>query len=142
MLFPPQQLDGKLRVSHDRPAGGPKRSNWEVSFDFSKVPPGDEVDVIYRYQIVGHFQDEGEELRSLRFPIQAETAELSLWMLMPRGREHGEFGVVRFPTGTPEKIENVKVGTRYSAADSTILSFKLLGLKPGYTYELHWTYKK
>jgi hypothetical protein len=142
MVFPPQRLDGALRVSHDRPAGGPKRSNWEVAFDFGRVPPGEEADVIYKYQVVGHFQDEGEELRSLRFPVQAETAELSLWMLMPRGRDHGEFGVVRFPTRTPGKVEAVRVATRYAAEDSTILSFKLLGLGPGYTYELHWTYKK
>jgi hypothetical protein len=142
MVFPRQELEGRLRVSHDRAGGGQKHSHWEASFDFGRVPVGEEVDVVYKYQVVGSFQDEGEELRSLRFPIQAPTAELSLWILLPRGREHGEFGVIRFPTGTPEKVEGVKVATRYSAEDSSILSFKLLSLKPAYTYELRWGDKK
>lgn len=34
----------------------------------------------------------------------------------------------------------MNVVTRYLAQDYSILAFKLLALKPGYTYELTWFY--
>ena len=75
------------------------------------------------------------------FPIHAETAELTTWILMPEGKEYRNFRIIRYETGKPEKAEAVKVVTEYLAEDSTILAFKLLSLKPGYTYEVSWTYR-
>jgi hypothetical protein len=77
----------------------------------------------------------------MSFVIYAETAELSVWVLMPEGRLYRGFRIVRFETGKPEKAEGVKVVTEYLAEDHTILAFKLLALKPGHTYELLWSYK-
>ena len=75
------------------------------------------------------------------FHIQAETAELTTWVLMPEGQEYRSFRIIRYPTGKPEEVEAVKVVTEYLAEDFTILAFKLLSLKPGYTYEVNWTYR-
>ena len=49
--------------------------------------------------------------------------------------------MIRYETGKPEATENVKLVTEYLADDSTILAFKLLALKPGYTYEITWFYR-
>ena len=38
-------------------------------------------------------------------------------------------------------MEPVKVVTEYLAEDSTILAYKLLSVKAGYTYEVTWFYK-
>jgi len=35
----------------------------------------------------------------------------------------------------------VKVVTEYLAEEFTIIAFKLLSLKSGYTYEVSWTYR-
>jgi hypothetical protein len=142
LVFPPQRLDGKLRVCHDRSVGNPRRAVWETSFDFSKVPPGEDVDLFCNYQLVGAFQELGDEPSALRFPIQAPKAELTMWLLMPHGREYERSSLIRYPTGTPTKVEAVKAVTEYFTGDATILSFKLLAPKMGYTYEVRWSYKR
>jgi predicted acylesterase/phospholipase RssA len=142
VVFPPQRVDGRLKVCQDRTVGGPRRAVWELSYDFTKVPPGEDVDLYCNYQLVGPYQDLGEEPGALRFPIQAAKAELTLWVLMPQGREYDRFSLIRYPTGSPAKVEAVKVATEYLASDYTILSFRLLAPKPGYTYEVRWSYKR
>jgi hypothetical protein len=49
--------------------------------------------------------------------------------------------LIRHETGKPETAENVKLVTEYLAEDFTILAFKLLALKAGYTYEITWFYR-
>jgi hypothetical protein len=73
--------------------------------------------------------------------VQAETAELSTWILMPRGREYENFRISRHETGKLGKAESVRLVSEYLAEDYTILAFKLLALKPGWTYEVSWIYK-
>lgn len=141
-MFPRQRLDAKLRVCPDRTVGGPRRAVWETAYDFAKVPPGEHVDLYCNYQLVGSFQELGDEPSALRFPIQAAKAELTMWLLMSRGREYERFHLIRYPTGMPAKVEMVNVTAEYLAEDTTILSFKLLALKPGFTYEVRWEFKR
>jgi hypothetical protein len=139
VLFPPQDLPGKLRVSHDRSR---KQSTWEASFDFSKAPSGDMQDVSYKYLLYGAFQDRSDEMLSLHFHAQAHTAELMMWILMPEGKEYRQYQLIRYPIEKPEKVEPFKVATEYLADDYSILAFKLLSVGPEYNYELHWRYKQ
>jgi hypothetical protein len=57
------------------------------------------------------------------------------------GKEYRDFHISRHETATPEKAETVHLVTKYLAEDSTILAFKLLALKPDWTYEISWVYK-
>jgi hypothetical protein len=65
--------------------------------------------------------------------MQADTAEVIRWFLMPRGKEYKDFRILRYPAGKPEKAEKVKVVTEYLAEDFTILAYKLMSTKAGYT---------
>ena len=78
---------------------------------------------------------------TLRFEPEAETAELTRWILMPEGREYKSHRLVRYETGKPETMELFKFASEYLAKNYKILAFKLLALKPGYTYELTWYYR-
>jgi hypothetical protein len=49
--------------------------------------------------------------------------------------------LIRYKFGKPETAENVNLVTEYLANDFTILAFKLLALKAGYTYEISWSYR-
>jgi hypothetical protein len=49
--------------------------------------------------------------------------------------------LIRYPIGKPDASEHVDLVTRFLADDNTILAFKLLALKPGYTYEMTWSYR-
>jgi hypothetical protein len=75
------------------------------------------------------------------FPIRADTAELTAWILMPEGKAYTSFRIVRYPMGKPDKVEPVKVVTEYLAEEYTIIAFKLLSLDAGYSYEVSWIYR-
>jgi hypothetical protein len=82
-----------------------------------------------------------ENSTTLTFDIQADTAEVTRWLLLPRGTEYRSFRIVRYKTGNPDTVEEVKIVTEYLAEDYTILAYKLLSVDAGYTYEVTWYYK-
>ncbi len=140
--FPPQPLEAKLRMSNDKTVTGQNNFVWEAAFDFQKVPAGEVAHLTYKYLSYGVFQGQGEDLTSLRFPIQAKTAELHMWILMPEGREYQKFQLIRYQTGKPEKTEAAKnLVADYLPEDSSFIAFKLVGLDADYTYEVRWLYK-
>ena len=140
--FPAQQLRPRL---YARPAGvspdGEKLTYWEVGVDFRAVPSDEAAEIIYEHISPGRFLREGVGSVTMAFDIEAETIELSRWLLMPEGKEYSRYQIIRYKMGNPEFPENVKVVTQYVSEDRTILAFKLLGLDPGYTYELTWFYR-
>ena len=74
-------------------------------------------------------------------PVHADTAELTTWILMPEGSEYRNFHITRHAPGKEDKVDAVRLTTEYLADDYTILAFRLLSLKAGYTYQVSWTYK-
>jgi hypothetical protein len=140
--FPPQELKPKL---YSREVTIPGRAEnlrrFEVAAGFDKVPIGESVDIIYEHLSPGLFLQSGIESTTLSFDVEAETVELSRWLLMPQGREYRSFEMVRYPTGNPKAVESVTPVTEFRASDYSILAFKLLALHAGYTYELTWLYR-
>ena len=140
--FPAQQIAPKLYSQPvDAPAGGEKLIHYWVGADFQKVPGGESVDIMYEHMSPGFFLRSGIESTTLAFEVEAETIELTRWLLLPKGREYRNFQLIRYETGKPESTEKCNIVTEYLADDSTILAFKLLSLKGGYTYELTWYYR-
>ncbi len=140
--FPSQQLRPTLYSRKiESSASGEKLVHWEIGADFSKVPAGEMADLIYEHLSPGLFLRDGVGSTTLTFEVEAETAELSRWLMLPKGTEYRSFQLIRYPTGKPELSENVKPVTEYLADDFTILAFKLLSLKAGYTYEITWFYR-
>ena len=140
--FPSQLLTPTLHSrSVEAFPGGERQVHWEVHGDFTKVPPGESVDIIYEHMSPGLFVREGNGVATLAFDVEVETVELTRWLLLPEGKRFRDYRLIRYETGKPESAEEVKVVTRYLAQDYSILAFKLLALKPGYTYELTWFYQ-
>jgi predicted acylesterase/phospholipase RssA len=140
--FPTQHLKPKLFSRNlETVRGSEKQVHWEVGADFLKVPPGDSVDIIYEHLSPGLFVREGPGSSTLAFDVEAETVELTRWLLLPQGTQYRTFQLIRYAMGKPGESENVNVVTRYLAEDYTILAFKLLSLEAGYTYEITWFYQ-
>ena len=140
--FPTQQLQPKLSMSRvEDVTRGQKEYRCAQSYDFQHVPAGEFVDLIVEYHSPGQYLQRGGNGTVLVFPIHADTAELTAWILMPEGKEYQSFRTIRYETGKPENVEAVKVVTEYLAEEFTIIAFKLLSLKSGYTYEVSWTYR-
>ena len=125
----------------ESPGPGEKECHWEVSYDFRKVLIGEFVDLIIEYHSGGGFLHQSGNSTNVPLNIRADTAEFTAWILMPQGKEYSNYRIIRYETGKREKVEEVNVVTEYLANDYTILAFKLLSLKGGYTYEVGWYYK-
>jgi predicted acylesterase/phospholipase RssA len=139
--FPPQRLHPRLSMMNVGSALDQNGARWQAEFDFKHVPDGEFVDLYFDYHSSGLYLQRGDNGTEIAVPLQAEVAELTMWILMPEGREYRSFGIVRQKTGEPEDAEDWKVVTEYLADDYSILAFKLLALKPGYTYVVSWLYK-
>jgi hypothetical protein len=140
--FPPQELQPQLFVHREEDgASGEKPRRFEMMVDFGEVAPGDLVEILEEHLSPGDFVHEHAASVTLRFEPEAETAELTRWILMPEGRQYKRHRLVRYETGKPETMEGFKFATEYLEKNYKILAFKLLALKPGYTYELTWYYK-
>jgi predicted acylesterase/phospholipase RssA len=140
--LPPQQLSGRVRRSTvANSAPDQAQCLWEVRFDFEKVPAGDYVDVILEHLSTGDYLRRGDVSTTLSFDVRAETAEMTRWILLPKGRDYRSYRIIRYKTGKPETAEPVKIVTEYLADDYTILAYKLLSVDAGYTHEVTWYYK-
>ncbi|WP_162820747.1 patatin-like phospholipase family protein [Microvirga calopogonii] len=140
--FPPQQLKPEL-YSRGLAGPGPDESlrHWEVGADFGKVPAGETADLIYEHRSPGLFLRTGIASTSLTFDIEADTVEMDAWLLLPRGREYRTFQLIRYPTAGRQPVESVTPVTEFRSNDFTILAFRLLALKAGYSYDLTWFYR-
>jgi predicted acylesterase/phospholipase RssA len=140
--FPPQRFQPRLRrMCVDNPKAQAKICQFEVSVDLSKAPTGQVVDVIYEHYSPGDFVQRGEISTTIAFRSEFEAAEVTRWILLPRGREYRSFEILRYETGKPTMAEVVKGFTEYLADDSSIIAYKMASVKAGYTFEVTWFYK-
>jgi hypothetical protein len=140
--FPPQELQPKLLVHREEDGStGAQYCRWEMSVDCKKVAPGDLVEILEENLSPGEFVRDNGGSATLTFEPLAKTAELTRWILMPEGSQYKSHRLMRHERGKPDTAEVFKFATEYLATNYSILAFKLLGLEPGYVYELTWYYK-
>lgn len=138
--FPPQRFQPKLkRMLGENPKE--QTCKFEVYVDLSKTPTGQIVDLIYEHSSPGLFVQRGGVSTSIAFDSQVDTAEVTRWFLLPRGREYQSFQILRYETGKPASAEVVKGLTEYLADDSSVIAYKMASVKAGYTFEVTWFYK-
>ena len=139
--FPSQLLPPRLLAHNLTAPDSAKLVKWFVQADFTKITPGESVDLVYEHESPGLFVRENNGAATLSFDVEVETVELTRWLLLPEATQFREYRLIRYETGKPETAEEVNAVTRYLSNDYTVLAFKLLALKPGYTYELTWFYR-
>jgi predicted acylesterase/phospholipase RssA len=140
--FPPQRFQPRLRrMLVESQNAHEKICQFEVSVDLSKVPTGHVVDVMYEHYSPGEFVQRGEVSTSIAFASEFDAAEVTRWILLPRGREYRSFEILRYKTGKPATAEAVKGFTEYLADDSSIIASKIASVKAGFTFEVTWLYK-
>lgn len=137
--FPPQELPAKVVKTL---LGDGKTYRWDAIFDLTKAPVGVPMDLLTEIQSPGIFLRGTESSTGMGFSIEAQTAELSQWVLMPSERQHGTFRYIRYKKDQPDTAEEKRFVTQYLAKDHSILAFKLLSLDPGYEHEISWQYEQ
>ena len=137
--FPPSQYQPRLRrVSMENLSTKKASSQFEVGVDLSKVPSGQVVDVTYENYSRGDFLRRGENSTTVAFHSDVDAVEFTRWFLLPRGEEYRSYQIVRYETGKPETTEVVKGHTDYMVDDRSIIAFKMVKVKAGYTFEVTW----
>lgn len=118
-----------------------KGFRWDAIFDFTKAPAGTPIDLIIELEAPGAFLRGTDLSTGMSFGIEAETAELTQWVLMPKGRDYKNCRYVFYKKDQPDTAQDGRFFTEYLAKDSSILAFKLLSLDPGYEHEIYWNYQ-
>jgi predicted acylesterase/phospholipase RssA len=140
--FPPQRFPPRLRRRLVGDANAQEKTcQFEVSVDLSKATTGQVVDVIYEHYSPGEFVQRGEVSTTITFPSESDAAEVTRWILLPRGREYRSFEVLRSELGKPTTADVVKGFTELLADDASIIAYKMSSVKGGYTFEVTWFYK-
>src|SRR3954454_1709154 len=93
--FPSQEVQPKLVRSIIEGADtGQKTARWQAIFDVQQVPNGDPVDLIVQDYSPGLYLRRSESCSIIPIHIYTPTAELTLWVLLPTGREYKSWRVV------------------------------------------------
>ena len=137
--FPTQELQGQARKTALEDG---KKFLWEAVFDFTRVPDGRPVEIIIESQGSGLFLRGGESTTGMVLDIDTPTAELSQWVLMPKGHDYQNYRYTYYKRDEPDTAKDGLFTTEYMSRDSTILAFRILALEPGYEHEIFWTYKE
>jgi hypothetical protein len=140
--IPPQELQATLFRSKLVETGpSDSKCRWQAVFDLSHMPLGEPVDLLVEYYSPGEYLQHNEGRTTLPVLISAPTAELTMWIMLPLGKEYRSWRVVKYRKQDLQSAQTVKVVTEYLADDFTILAFKMLALKADYNYEVQWFYK-
>lgn len=141
--FPPQKLSASLVKTPDMPGpNGTQIRSWGVAYDFSHVPQGHIVSIsAFDQSPAVDLQGETIGESHMSFELLTDTAELSMWILMPKGRAYHSWTVTRVLSQEPERVEQVEPIEDYLSVDSTIIGFQLASVKRGERYEVSWSYR-
>jgi len=144
--FPPQNLQPKLFKTPDAPGlmPGERTCIWGATYDFTGVPRGQIEELRTIAQSPGLSLGRTWTGGHLDFHILSDTAQLSMWILMPIGKNYVSWLLTRTHKevkGKPVEVEAVRPIQEFGATDLTIIGFQLVSLKPGDSYVVSWTYE-
>ena len=111
---------------------------WEIDLDFSRTPPGDDLDVLFVGSMPRDSMTDSPDAASFSFSVSTETAITQIWMLMPLDRDHKHFEIVRYPIGKFEQAQPVTPDSQVELPIGSIANFRLLNPEKNYRYECRW----
>jgi predicted acylesterase/phospholipase RssA len=139
--FPPSQFQPRLRRCVENSSTQKESCDYEVSFDLSKSPRDQIVDLIYEHYSSGILLQRRENSTTVAFHSDVDALELSRWFLLPQGEEYLSYQILRYETGKPGTAEIVTSFKDYMVDDPSIIAFKLALVKAGHTFEVTWLHK-
>ena len=141
--FPPQPIKASLLKTPDMPGpNGTKMCFWGVTYDFSHVPEGHTKAISALVESPGTSVERDTAGEShLGFEVITDTAELAMWILMPKDKTRNSYTVTRIVKEKQDRVEQVEPIQDFVSGDATIIGFQLASAKQGDRYEVSWTYR-
>ena len=139
--FPRQELQPKLRMAcaGKEPVQGGNDCRWEMSVDFTRIPAGESRDIIVESHTPGTFLERGMNSTRMAVDFPEQISQVEFWILLPR--EYRDWRIVRLMNDKDAAPQTIKPASEFQEIDYRILAFKLLSVKPWFTYEISWNYK-
>jgi predicted acylesterase/phospholipase RssA len=111
---------------------------FEIEFDLSKIPVRTVVDLAIEYS---DREPRPANWQALDFYVDADTALLSLWLLMPHDLPVKNFDVYRFSSGKEPVPEIIAPSQQIALMNGRIAAFSVASAKAGFIYEFRPTYQ-
>ncbi len=130
------RIPAVIRRSRDPAiANGAAAHIFEVVFDLSKIPAHEIVDLPIEFM---SRQPATGGADSATFYVDDETGLLSCWLLLPEGKQYQNFDLLRDQNLVERVPERVTPAYQFDTLEGRVLSFALLNVKPGFTFEARW----
>jgi hypothetical protein len=111
---------------------------FEIEFDLSKIPVRTVMDLTIEYS---DREPRPANWQALDFFVDADTALLSLWLLMPYDLPVKSFDVYRLSSGKDPVPETIAPSQQITLMNGRIATFSVASAKPGFVYEFRPSYK-
>jgi hypothetical protein len=113
---------------------------YEIEFDLSSVPEGQDFDIAFEVTDVGlqgRFDDESR----LLFPVITATDVATMWVFLPEGRPYRSFKLIAYDSKAPVNVESIEPTYDFRMADGSLLGWMLVAPREGNTYECRWIWQ-
>ena len=112
---------------------------YEIEFDLSSVPEGQDFDIGFEVTDVG-VQGRFEDGNQLLFPIITPTNVATMWVFLPEGRPYRSFKLIGYDSKAPVNVESIEPTYEFQMADGSLFGWMLVAPCDGNTYECRWTW--
>ncbi len=133
-------LGPRLRVAPAVNEMGRKGFLYEIEFDLSSVPEGQDFDIGFELTDVG-LQGRLGDANHFDFAIIAPTDVATMWVFLPVGRPYQSFKVIAYDSKAPVNVESIEPTYDFQMADGSLFGWMLVAPRDGYTYESRWNYR-
>ena len=116
------------------------RYRWELDMDFSRVPMGDDVELILEFNLSQEAATQSHRSGNFFFSIPFKTGLSQVWVLMPEGRTYKSFEVISFPIDQPDRAELIVPDSKVELPFGSIAMFRLINPDADHRFECRWTW--
>ncbi|MCI0680757.1 MAG: patatin-like phospholipase family protein [Gemmataceae bacterium] len=131
--FPAELRSGQDKATDD----GKPVAAFDMAFDLTKAVAQDVVDL--SFEVTG--EPPPQFLKGATMDVDAKTALLTCWLLLPDGKHYQGMELLRYPAGNDSSPERMVPASEIVSPNGQIAAFALLSLEPGCMYERRWTYR-
>ena len=120
-------LGPRLRVAPAVNEMGRKGFLYEIEFDLSSVPEGQDFDIGFELTDVG-LQGRLGDANHFDFAIIAPTDVATMWVFLPVGRPYQSFKVIAYDSKAPVNVESIDPTYDFQMADGSLFGWMLVCL--------------
>ncbi|MDF1747228.1 MAG: hypothetical protein P1V19_26295 [Gimesia sp.] len=117
------------------------RYQWEVDIDMSRVPIGQDTELIIEKIVMSESLDSLKEEGRFEFSVPVVIGVVEMWLLMPDGHTYKDLEVSRYLLDNPDMIYSVTPDVKVEMPHGSIATFRLINPEVKSRYECRWNWQ-